>query len=155
MRIRIYEHFTDTHTRKNETNAAESEFACRGWSIWTDRLSLQASQLQTVSAGIGAVRSGAGSMGSVGTAVVSLSPVAASWPRFPLPTGMCKRKSWLCRKYKKTDWDTQQFLGFPQNATGIKFVKTLINYCITNIYFYHVLMPQVQNMLKWCIVWPA
>lgn len=69
--------------------------------IWTDRLSLQASQLHTVSAGIGAARSGAGSMGSVGTAVVSLSSVAASWPMFPLPNGMCKRKSWLCREYKK------------------------------------------------------
>lgn len=61
-----------------------------------DRLSLQASQLHTVSVGSGAVRSGAGSMGSVGAAVVNRSPVAGSGAMFPFPTGMCKRKSWHC-----------------------------------------------------------
>lgn len=65
------------------------------WSIWTDRRSLQASQLHTVSAGMGALRSGVGIMGNVGTAVVSLSSVGPSWPRFPLLTGMCNRKSWF------------------------------------------------------------
>lgn len=62
------------------------------------RLSLQASQLHTVSAVIGVVRSGMGRVGRVGGVppLVSLPPAAgSSWPKPPLPTGMCNRKSWL------------------------------------------------------------
>ena len=63
---------------------------------------MQASQLHTVSVEVAVVvscvvRSGPpGSMGNVGGALVSLSPAAASCPRLPLATGMCRRKSWLC-----------------------------------------------------------
>lgn len=89
-------------------------------SRWTDRLSLQASQPHTVSAGIGAARSGVGSMGSVGTAVVSLSSAAVSWPMLPFPTGMCKRKSWLCGKYEKL------FLDPLQDATA-QTLTTVLN----------------------------
>lgn len=62
------------------------------------RLSLQASQLHTVSAVIGVVRSGTGRVGRVGGVppLVSLPPVVgSSWPKPPLPTGICNRKSWL------------------------------------------------------------
>lgn len=71
-------------------------------------------------------------MGSVGAAVVNLSAVAASCPRFPLPTGMCKRKSWLCVMHNKQDSEIMNnvhiFLKIGDNSpVWFCFLKHLSN----------------------------
>ncbi len=98
---------------------------------------------------MGAVRSGAGSMGSVGTAVVSLSPVAASGPKFPLPTGICKRKSWLCHKY-----EINRLRLTTISILCNEVLKNPITYRVTNTDVYQVLMSELENMQQQnLIVW--